>query len=154
MVKPCSVLLSLFLLLFCAPAGGQELKLDPIPPGDSHITVVRQGEPAPYQGQLFDDATALRWANWLKQAKLVYRIDMEALHKQNEADHKLQEQKLLLQQEQYNLVVTEYSRKLKEAEQDSRNPPWYRTMWFGAVLGGTAVAVVGVVSIWAVGQLK
>ena len=146
--------LFLLTLLLALPAYSQELRLEPIPPGDSKIEVLHEGDPAPYGGQLFNDATALRWANWLKQAKLVYRIDMQAQQKQNDADIKLYELKLQLRQEQYNRVVAEYSEKLRKTEEESRNPSWYRTVWFGAVVGGAAVTVVGIGSIWAVSQLK
>lgn len=147
---------SLFLLALtlAPPVYGQELKLDPIPQGDSLITPVKEGEPAPYAGQLFDDATALRWANWLRQAKLVYRIDMQAEQKKGIIDYVLCEEQLRIRDEQYNRVIAEYSEKLKEVEARSRNPPWYSTVEFGAVLGGAAVLVVGVGSIWAAGQLK
>lgn len=48
------------------------------PPGDDKIVVVRKGEVAPFTGQLFDDATALRWAVWLRQYKDRYGLDMQA----------------------------------------------------------------------------
>lgn len=145
-----------FLLTFllALPVSAQELKLESIPPGESRITVLREGEPAPYGGQLFDDATALRWANWLRQSKLVYRLDLDAEQRSSELDRQLSDRKLALEREQYNRVVTEYSEKLKKAEEDSRNPPWYRTVEFGAAMGGAAVLVVGISSIWAVGQLN
>lgn len=44
--------------------------LEAIPPGDDVITPVKKGEPAPYQGQLMDTPTALRWLHFLQQARL------------------------------------------------------------------------------------
>lgn len=46
------------------------------PPGDDHIVSVEKGERAPFDGQLFDPNTALRWAHYLQQAKLRLKQDV------------------------------------------------------------------------------
>ena len=142
-------------LLFLSPSAyAQELQLEAIPPGDTRIEVLRKGEPAPYDGQLFDDATALRWANWLQQASLLYQLDVEAEQKKTYMTTRYYEHRLRLSQEHYNETVAYYSERLKKIEEESRNPPWYRTVWFGAAMGGAAALAVGLGSIWAAGQLK
>jgi hypothetical protein len=144
----------LALLLLSSTAIAAEPQLQPIPPGSSRITVIYKGEPAPYDGQLFNNDTALRWANWLRQMKMVYRIDMEAKDRECRANSTFETQRYRLQQEQYNRVVAEYSSRLQELEEKTRNPPWHSTVWFGTAVGSTATVGVLVFSIWAVGQIK
>src|SRR5262249_17736138 len=48
------------------------------PPGDDRITSLKLGAAAPYDGQLFDTNTALRWASWLKQYQALYALDLKA----------------------------------------------------------------------------
>ena len=122
-----------------------------IPPGDDRIVVVREGEKAPFTGQLFDQPTALRWSNWLLQYKLRLQVDADYTKKVNEADRKLRERKLEIEQEKYKTVTLDYqkqvatlSSKVSVLENELRNPPWYKSVWFGVVLGVvTASAAVG-----------
>src|SRR5690606_16021630 len=80
----------LVVTLLASNAAAQASPVESIPPGDDHIEPIRKGQPAPYDGQLFDPSTALRWANWLQQYK--YRLKLDVEYEQNickvELEHK------------------------------------------------------------------
>jgi hypothetical protein len=59
----------------CVTAYGQAVQ--DIPPGEDRITAVHAGEPSPFAGQLFDNDTALRWGNWLRQLRARLVIDVQ-----------------------------------------------------------------------------
>lgn len=141
-------------LLFPTTAHTQELQLKTIPPGESRIVSLEKDQPAPFDGHLYDNDTALRWANWLKQSKMLYRIDLSASEERRKLEGKICAQRMNLKQEQYNEMVAGYSQRLRKLEEERRNPPWYETVWFGATVGAATTLAVGITSIWAVGQLK
>lgn len=132
------------LVLFLATKRGycDEPVVKDIPSGDDKIVVVREGDKAPFTGQLFDPATALRWSNWLLQYKMHVQTDAEMQKKICEADKALDAKKLVIEHEKDVTVIDEYKRqvltrdnKLLELEQRVDNPPFYKTFWFGAVTG-------------------
>ena len=145
--------LPVFLLLFlCAtPAAAQ---LAPIPPGDDKIEPVAQGQPSPFSGQLFDSRTALRWGNYLEQCKTRLKLDVELQKKIGDIEAESLRQQLKLREEQHVLVVADYQKRLGEAQADGQNPPFYRTVWFGLVVGiaGTALAAGG--AAWAISAAR
>lgn len=126
-----------------------EPTLQSIPPGDDKIVVVREGDKAPFTGQLFDNATALRWANWLQQ----YKAMMPLLEQRDDkvCHAKLEYSDIVLKLEQkkseaiekdlrVRLVVAEKAR--VKAEHDAAHPAWYATPWFGFGVGiVTTVAI-------------
>ena len=131
------------------------------PPGDDVITVVKKGEAAPYTGQLFDQPTALRWANWLQQYRL--RLDLDVRR----------EKDLCLQQVQYEVTLRdserdrgrkvesdlmlrlERSEKARlHAEEEARNPPWYRAPLFNIGLGFVGAASLVGLSAWVIHTAK
>ena len=123
------------------------------PPGADNITGVKKGEPAPYAGQLFDDATALRYAMWLEQYKLRYGTDLQAqqetckvlvaregVYRAIEAERNAKSEKDLRDR----LMAAEKAR--FAAEETLRNPPIWKEpgFWYGAGVVTTVVAVVAV----------
>lgn len=137
----CSILLAV--LTSSTFALGQEPKIEAIPPGEDRILSLKEGDKAPFTGQLFEPATAVRWANWLQQYKFHLRSDLELQKKTDGLEIKLWQEKYKLQQAQYVEVTTDLQRRLHQAESELRSPPWYTTTWFGVVLGvaGTGLAV-------------
>lgn len=123
------------------------------PPGEDNIVPVRKGEAAPYAGQLFDDATALRYAMWLQQYKLLYGVDMKAaqdgckvlvaregVYRSIEAERNAKSEKDLRDR----LLAAEKSR--LEAEEKLRNPSLWKEpgFWYGAGVVTTVVAIAAV----------
>jgi hypothetical protein len=128
-----------------------------IPPGDDVITPVRKGEPAPYTGQLFDSDTALRWANWLQQYK--YRLTWDVRRAQEVSSIELKYRDDLLKAEEVRAekVETDLRGRLErseqarlDAEEELRNPPWYSSPVFGAVIGVIATAAVFGIAVAAI----
>lgn len=120
-----------------------------VPAGTDQILPMRKGEPAPFDGQIFDNATALRWGNWLVQYKNLVKNNKELDQKICQADVDLQQKKIDLMTSEYNRVTQELQAKLSTAQAEAASPPWYRTVTFGVALGvvGTIAAVVGTAAI-------
>lgn len=117
-------------------------QLETVPPGDDRIAALREGDRAPYTGQLFDSSTALRWANWLEQYRVILRTTVE--HDQKVCSIKLDYDATVLKTEQQKAAALEQDLKQRltdsekaraQAQYEAQNPPWYRTVWFGAGLG-------------------
>ncbi len=141
-------LLALALLTQARPAGAQDFP--PIPPGEDKIVVVREGEKAPFTGQLFSAETSLRWANWLGQYKLRLRTDVAYQAKVDQADLTLAREMLQIERDKYKVVVGDYQERLGQAQvrldaldAEIRSPSWYRSPWFGLGAGvlGTGIAI-------------
>lgn len=120
-----------------------------IPAGEDKIVPMRKGEPAPIEGQLFDNDTALRWANWLVQYKTLLKQNVELQRKLCSIDLNLSAQKLEIEQDRTKKIIPDLEAKLTKAQDEAANPPFYKTFWFGATMGATitAVAVIGVASL-------
>lgn len=114
----------------------------PIPSGEDVILVVHAGDKAPITGQLFDQPTALRWANYIQQYRARYALDLEYQSKVCAADAELARTKLELQQKTYDAVTKDLQAKLVKAQADAADTPWYRSVGFGVGVG-----VVGTVAI-------
>lgn len=113
------------------------------PPGEDKIVPLKKGDPAPYAGQLFDPATAIRWGNWLQQYQLRLKTDVETQKKVDEAQITYLNKILELERKQYTTVTTDYKGRLQRAEAELQSPAWYRTPAFGVAVGilGTLGAV-------------
>lgn len=153
-------LVLLLILLLPGLASAQDAKPKPvetIPPGEDKITPIRKGQLAPYDGQLFDIDTAIRWGFWLQQYK--YRLEADALYYQQvcRVETDFQGRKFRIEEERNRKIEEDLNKRLLRseearlvAEEEVRNPAWYRTPEFGGVVG--VVMTVGVVAlaIWAV----
>jgi hypothetical protein len=148
--------LPLVLLLLPATALAEPAVKD-IPAGEDKITAVRKGEPAPYDGQLYDPATSLRWANWLMQYR--YRLKMDVVREQEvcaiEVTHR--DSLLDIEKERAKQVEADLFLRLERSEEarivaetELRNPSWYNTREFGITLGVLGTASVMALSIWAI----
>lgn len=124
---------------FADPSG---VGVQDIPPGTDKISPLRKGEPAPYDGQLFDNATSLRWGNWLLQYKLRLTADVEFERKVRAADVQLWTQRYDISEQKYTTVTRDYQEKVAALSSqvmtlqlEVNNPPWYRSPWFGFTAG-------------------
>jgi hypothetical protein len=113
-----------------------------IPEGADKIVVVRKGSPAPFDGQLFDNPTALRWGNWLLQYKFRLASDVGYEQTLRQLDGKMWEQRLLIADEKYKTVTLDYQKQVAALNEsivkyrtELDNPPWYKSPWFGFTLG-------------------
>jgi len=116
--------------------------LQDIPPGPDHIVPVRKGDPVPFEGQLYDNATALRWGNWLLQYKFHLAADVQLQKKLGDADTELWRKKYELMEEKYKVVATDYQGQVAHWQTETaryrteaENPPWYRTPLMGFAMG-------------------
>jgi hypothetical protein len=142
------VLVVALLLTVATTVSAQERVLQDIPPGEDRITEVRKGEAAPYDGQLFDHPTALRWANWLIQYQLLLQVDGEYQRKVCKAEIDYRNQLIALEQEKYQQVTHDYQGQLairdaqiSQLRMELEHPKWYRSVWFGVTAGVVATGV-------------
>lgn len=134
-------------LVFCAAAlvsnmALADLPVQTVPPGDDKIVVVTQGQPAPFTGQLFDNNTALRWGNWLQQYKFRLTLDVDTQKKLDQIQIDLLAGKLQFERDQYKVVTGDYQVQVATLQEELRNPPWYKSPWFGFGCGIVASVVL------------
>lgn len=113
-----------------------------IPPGEDVIVGVLKGESTPFNGQLFDIKTAVRWANWLTQYKEKIEVDAakskalctsELAYQQDISDADIQHFDRANTDLKIRLQRAEEKRIQAEHERD--HPAWYTSPWFGVVVG-------------------
>jgi hypothetical protein len=119
-----------------------------IPAGDDKIVAVSAGQAAPFTGQLFDNNTAIRWGNWLQQYKLRLSVDVAAQQNVDQIQIDLLSKKLDLELARYATVTQDYQKQLALLQEELRNPPFYKTPWFGFTCG--IIASVALVTATAV----
>lgn len=139
------------LLLHAGSLRAQEVVA--VPAGQDVIVPVKKGEPAPFDGQLFDNGTSLRWANWLVQYKHLVVTNKSLDQTICKADVDLQQKKIDLLQQQYTTVTTDLQAKLTKAQEAEANPPWYHTATFGLVVGVAGTLALGAVTAVLVNSL-
>ncbi len=141
-----------------ARADGPNPPLEAVPAGDDKIVPIARGQAAPFEGQLFEPMTALRWANFLQQYK--YRLEWDVKRAEESCAVETHYRDVLLTSEEeraqkveddlrWRLSTSEIAR--LAAEEAARNPPWYSSMEFGMAIGAVAAIGVFALSVWAVG---
>jgi hypothetical protein len=153
------VLIAVFLIPSLVFA--QSPPIEAVPPGEDKIVVVREGEKVPFAGQLYDGPTALRWANWLEQYRFRLRVDVEVEKSKGEVEKTYVKSLMQIEKDKNEVIQKDLRERLARSEQarlvaeeEARNPPWYKTREFGLILGvvGTAAAVG--LSVWALEARK
>jgi hypothetical protein len=154
-----------FLLVFLMPAlvSAQVLptvpryELKPIPPGDDRIVPLNEGKKAPFSGQLYDPATALRWANFLEQ----YRLQLDLCYKTSGELQQLErtywQSVVRIEEGAHKEIRLDLQTRLERVEKRNaelegellKGPPWYETRTFGVVLGFVGGVGVVALSAWA-----
>ncbi len=142
------------ILSFCGTAYAQEGAPVPagdvdVPPGENVIVVLQEGARAPFTGQLFDQATALRWGN----RTVRYRMRIHLLEEELQVCHTEREAST---ERQLQIVEASYTREIEGLRTDLRDqaaryeaelarfrdPPFYETWGFAFGMGALATAVV------------
>ncbi len=128
-----------------------------IPPGDDQIVILKKGQPAPYDGQLYSAPTALRWANWLQQLRARLELDVQKEKDTCRVETKFRDSLLTIESSRNEAVRKDMTSRLTRAEEArlkaeeiARNPPFWKTPEFGVLIGAVAVAGVFALSVWAV----
>jgi hypothetical protein len=124
--------------------------MPPIPPGEDNIVPIKKGDPAPFDGELFDPPTALRWGNWLLMYKQRLSLDVEYERRLCGADKDLLNKKLDVEKEKYLTVVTGLEARTKELEEQLANPPFWKTTWFGFTVGVVATGALVGLTAWGI----
>lgn len=128
------------LVLLPATAMAQSPLVLTYPPGDDNILVLRKGAVAPFDGQLFDNDTSMRWALWLRQYKERYTLDMAAAQASCQVDLTHASQLYAIQATRDAAVAKDAMDRLKasevarlSAEAELRDPPFFKSngFWFG-----------------------
>lgn len=132
-----------------------------IPPGEDKISAVKKADPAPYDGQLYSTDTAIRWAFWLQQYKFRLKSDVETAQQICKAETDYRDKSLVIEQKRADKVEKDLTDRLLRsekarltAEDEARNPPWYRTREFGLVLGVIGTAGLVSLSVWVIQTRK
>lgn len=142
------LLLVLLICLFPSIARAEPTEaspLIPVPSGPDVITSVKKGEPAPYEGQLFDASTAIRWANFLQQANTRLKLDPLYQYQVDKVEIDALNKVITLEQDKYKKVTEQLETDLTTAKKEAADPPFYKTAGFGFGMGvlATVVVVVG-----------
>lgn len=145
--------------LFIMAKNGHCQEVKDIPPGVDKIVAVKEGETVPFTGQLYDSATALRWANWLQQYKFQVGNMLNIQRRICDAERKYSEAQLQAAEEKNTSVVADYKEqvlkrdvKIMSLEHELSNPPFYRTVWFGAIIGVVVTGAAFGVGVYAASQ--
>lgn len=132
-----------------------------VPEGEDHITAVAKDEKAPFSGQLLDTSTAIRWMNYLDQARFRLREDVILERRVCNANMAYYDRVLEVERKASSEIEKDLrDRLLKteqraiDAQQEVVNPGFFhsQTFWFlsGVVVSG---AIFGV-SAYALNQVK
>lgn len=150
------ILTALTLFLFSSKGFCDPTPVKDIPPGEDKIVAVKEGEKSPFTGQLFEPATALRWANWLQQYKLRLQTDAEMQQRICEADKALGQKKLEIEQEKNKAITDELRRasaakdaRIVDLQKQVDSPPFFKTFWFGAITGVVVTGALFGLGVWA-----
>jgi hypothetical protein len=155
MKRLVTVLLSLSIILVSSLIEAQPIQ--DIPPGEDNITSVRKGQIVPFDGQIFDAATALRWANWLQQLRSRLELDVQKEKDACRVETTHRDTLLAIEHGRSTAVETDVRDRLKRAEESRlkaeealRSRPFYETVEFGMIMGAVVTAGVFALSVWAV----
>lgn len=154
-----AVLLAALLCLVPASVAAQEGAPVPegdldVPPGENVIVVLPEGGRAPFAGQLFDPATALRWGNRIVRYRMRIHLLTEELRICHEERSVSTDRQLDLQRASYEREIEGLRTDLREQAAryegelaEHRNPPFYETWGFAFGMGVLVTgALVGVVA--------
>lgn len=141
-----------------APA---DIKLIPplavLPPGDDKIVALRLKEPAPFDGQLFDQDTAIRWGMWLQQWEERYKADMAREKNLCRVNASYQSGVSLAAAERAKTVEKDLNERLLrseaarvKAEYELYHPGFFASSGFYYGLGVVTTGALVGLSIWAV----
>ena len=157
-----------FLLIFLLPSlvlaqtppylpSAPQLKLDPVPPGEDVIIALPKEGKAPFDGQLFNNSTALRWGNYLEQYRLRLQVCYQQQQEFTDINQSYFTKVLKIEQEANTRIVSDLEFRLRRTEEKnaklegelSQGPAWYNSLSFGIVLGVVGTASLVALGAWA-----
>lgn len=156
MTRQLAFILAATLVFICDRTGRCDTPIKDIPPGPDKIVSLKEGDKAPYAGQLYDPATALRWANWLLQFKTQLEANAELQKKICEAEVKLAVRQTEIQVEKDNAIISDLKSqvvardvKVMQLQHELDSPPFYKTPLFGIIVGviGAGALVAGGIAL-------
>jgi hypothetical protein len=121
-----------------APADGEE------------VVPLAEGEPAPFDGQLFPTDLAIRIGFRIENLQLRLEADVERAEALCRAHREYDAQVLQLEQERRDFEITQLRERVQEQAREIARPiPWYRTWAFGFGMGilGSIILVGGAVAL-------
>jgi hypothetical protein len=147
------LLIIIVVLSFVLPVQAQQLLT--IPEGDDVIVPIREKQPAPFDGQLFNNDTALRWGFWLQQYQLRLKSDVEAEQQSCKIQLEYKDKELSIEKSLRGTIETDLGDRLLRAEkyrlaaeEDNRNPPFWKTFQFGLIVGVVVSGTVAALVAW------
>lgn len=159
MRKLVSVLV--LVLVFSVSYKTKAQEIQTIPPGDDVIVSLTNKQPAPFDGQLFDNSTAMRWGFWLQQYKLHLKLDVDKEVQTCGVKLDFKDKELKINQDQSKTITDDLKVRLQRSEtsrlaseEAARHPAFWKTFEWGLMVGIVMTGVVVVVSTWGVGLLK
>jgi len=155
MKRLITILTALFVIFVASFVHAQDIQ--DIPPGNDVIISVKKGQPAPIDGQVFDAATALRWANWLKQLRARLTLDVQKEKDVCKVEMTYRDTLLKVEQDRSAHVEKDLQDRLTRSEQArlkaeevARSRPFWQSTEFGVIIGVAAAAGIFALSVWAV----
>lgn len=132
-----------------------------VPDGEDNIVPLQLSKPAPFGGQLYDSATALRWANYLQQAKLRLTEDVVAERRICNANLSYIGQVLELERSYAGTVEEDLRSRVLKLEQrnqdlstELQNPGIFKSPMFWLGTGVVSTVVIAGVSALVVSQVN
>jgi hypothetical protein len=127
-------------MLIASTAHGQE------PPGEDVIVTLKKNQPAPFDGQLFDNPTALRWGIWMQQMQSRHQVELDAKTKHCDTELAFKDIEIQLNAEMSQKVMADLTKRLEKSEQERLqlryeldHPPWYQSNLFYFAIGAITV---------------
>lgn len=119
------------------------------PPGDDRIQPLSARQAAPFDGQLLDTDTAIRWTHRLEwyydELHLAYRLRatlLAAERRSHEIELRLTTESMQREIEGLRQDLRDQAATAAQALAQAREHPWYDTFVFGFVVGVLAVGLV------------
>lgn len=143
--------------LWCGTASAQDTPrpVQDVPPGEDRIYYLKEGEKAPFAGQLFDNPTAIRWGNWLEQYRYRLSFDVETQRQIDQVKIDYLSAVVSLEREKYSQVTDEQRKVIQDLQAQLAEPaPWYESFEFGMGVGVATTALVFGLSVLAVSQVN
>jgi hypothetical protein len=147
------VVLGIVLLSHSAWADDFPMSYPTSVPGTNDIIVpLKKGYPAPFDGQLFNNDTAIRWGIWIKETGERTKAEMDKQKALCTAQMDYKSQIAEIEAEKLTTVNQDLMNRLKlsetarvNAEYQLANPPWYKSPLLYFALGvGAAAGVLAV----------
>ena len=91
----------------------------------------------------------------MQQCKVRLAADVELQQQKDQAQIDYLNQVVVLERKKYDTVVGDYQKRVGILEDQLREPtPWYKSTWFGVVVGVVGTVAVGAATAYLVSAVK